>query len=317
MSDIFVLSGSGTGVSKLHRKWYTLKGGADNDNQGQILVSMYVGELARKENVVKKKGMFNTGAKVDGPDEGDMLLDDLSGIRKGDDASEILINWKDPKKGGALQEITLRPEKGDDRDLWLSHINKSVSLRVLTRRAIERIMGWLSGDLDKPRTEKGYLLTTLDPSEFLDLGFSRVARTWEVHPLMKTDKRLVDGYPTAFECQMSDDDYKLICPPLAKNNWITELRFDCFFQVGLMGDEGATALAKALEKNKTITTVNLKGNRIGDEGAYFLSLMIRVNRTLEVLHLDGNCIKKPGTIYILTALSGDAVSKPNMCMREM
>jgi hypothetical protein len=54
---------------------------------------------------------------------------------------------------------------------------------------------------------------------------------------------------------------------LATNTWCRELRLDCFYFVGFIGDKGAEALAHALEENKHLQRLNLRGNRIGDPGA--------------------------------------------------
>ena len=50
-----------------------------------------------------------------------------------------------------------------------------------------------------------------------------------------------------------------------------------------IGDEGAAAIAKALEVNKTLTELILWGNEIGDEGASALAKGLTVNATLHSL----------------------------------
>ena len=59
---------------------------------------------------------------------------------------------------------------------------------------------------------------------------------------------------------------------MATNTWCVELRFDCFYFVGFIGDKGAEALAHALEQNNHLMRLNLRGNRIGNPGATALGL---------------------------------------------
>ena len=50
------------------------------------------------------------------------------------------------------------------------------------------------------------------------------------------------------------------------------------------GDEGASALAKALETNTSLTTLVFGCNKIGDEGAKALAQALETNTTLRTLH---------------------------------
>eukprot|EP00944_MAST-04C_sp_MAST-4C-sp1_P015928 g15928.t1 len=53
----------------------------------------------------------------------------------------------------------------------------------------------------------------------------------------------------------------------------------------------ATAIAKALETNTTLSSLNLYSNNIGDEGATAIAKALETNNTLQVLTLlDGNNI---------------------------
>jgi hypothetical protein len=131
-----------------------------------------------------------------------------------------------------------------------------------------------------------------------------------------------------------------LCKPLATNMWCAELRLDCFYLVGFIGDKGAEALAHALGQNNHLQRLNLRGNRIGDPGATALGLcrpcvllfvsfsrwaftmfcrcelwepvmenlmiylhagiMLRKNRTLRQLNLDGNKITKQACFHDTT-----------------
>ena len=69
-----------------------------------------------------------------------------------------------------------------------------------------------------------------------------------------------------------------------------------------IGDEGAIALAKALEDNETLLKLEIHCNSIGDEGAKALSEMLKVNTTLKTLNLYGNKIGGKGAKALAKAL---------------
>ena len=60
--------------------------------------------------------------------------------------------------------------------------------------------------------------------------------------------------------------------------------------VSLMGmsisDDGAVALAQALQHNSTLLQVDLSENSISDDGAVALAQALRHNSTLKELHLS-------------------------------
>ena len=47
-----------------------------------------------------------------------------------------------------------------------------------------------------------------------------------------------------------------------------------------IGDQGATAIAKALEVNGALTALSLGGNRIGDQGATAIADALKFNGAL-------------------------------------
>jgi len=47
-----------------------------------------------------------------------------------------------------------------------------------------------------------------------------------------------------------------------------------------IGDEGANAVATALEKNRSLESLSLEGNNIGDKGAKAMAAALKVNWTL-------------------------------------
>ena len=73
-------------------------------------------------------------------------------------------------------------------------------------------------------------------------------------------------------------------------------------QRSTIGVSGATALATALQRNTTLTFLNLYGNNIGDDGATVFATALHRNTTLTFLHLGVNNIGNDGATAIATAL---------------
>jgi len=55
-----------------------------------------------------------------------------------------------------------------------------------------------------------------------------------------------------------------------------------------IGDSGASQIANSLQRNFTLTNLNLSSNNIGISGASLLANSLRHNITLKFLHLLGN-----------------------------
>ena len=55
-----------------------------------------------------------------------------------------------------------------------------------------------------------------------------------------------------------------------------------------IGDEGAKALAEALQENQTLTSLVLWDNKIGDEGGKALLEALQKNQTLTTIYLSDN-----------------------------
>ena len=70
----------------------------------------------------------------------------------------------------------------------------------------------------------------------------------------------------------------------------------------LLGDNGATALAKALETNGAVTELTFGLNDIGDNGIIAVAEALRVNTALATLSLRSNNFGNNGTIAIAEAL---------------
>ncbi|KAL0205983.1 hypothetical protein P9112_001290 [Eukaryota sp. TZLM1-RC] len=71
-------------------------------------------------------------------------------------------------------------------------------------------------------------------------------------------------------------------------------------------DEGAGALARALESNCTLTTLHLENNKIADEGASALARALESNCTLTTLHLEDNKIADEGASALARALESNS-----------
>ena len=68
-------------------------------------------------------------------------------------------------------------------------------------------------------------------------------------------------------------------------------------------ESGITELSEALKVNKSITTLDLRNNKITPEGAHALANALRVNTSLKNLDLRWNYLGVRGGKYILEALN--------------
>jgi Ran GTPase-activating protein (RanGAP) involved in mRNA processing and transport len=68
------------------------------------------------------------------------------------------------------------------------------------------------------------------------------------------------------------------------------------------GPDGARYLAAALERNKTLKTLNLSFNNIGPDGARHLAAALGRNKVLREFWLDGNNVGDDGAAAFRTAL---------------
>ena len=57
-----------------------------------------------------------------------------------------------------------------------------------------------------------------------------------------------------------------------------------------IGSIGATAIANALKTNTTLSTLVLSKNRIGDDGTEAIAEALEINKILTEIKLDGNLI---------------------------
>uniref|UniRef100_A0A6U6NZ99 Uncharacterized protein n=1 Tax=Zooxanthella nutricula TaxID=1333877 RepID=A0A6U6NZ99_9DINO len=80
----------------------------------------------------------------------------------------------------------------------------------------------------------------------------------------------------------------------------------CLVHLGAAGEAGATALARALETNRTLSRLDLRGSHSGDAGAITLARALEENRTLTELDLTGNDIGDAGALAIARALEANS-----------
>ena len=59
-------------------------------------------------------------------------------------------------------------------------------------------------------------------------------------------------------------------------------------------DSGATAIAEMLQRNSTLTVLNISDNAISDSGATAIAEMLKHNNTPRVVHLYGNKFSAEG-----------------------
>jgi Ran GTPase-activating protein (RanGAP) involved in mRNA processing and transport len=97
---------------------------------------------------------------------------------------------------------------------------------------------------------------------------------------------------------MSDNDLEVVCDIVETNDTCKAL---CFRQ-NLITAQGAVRLAKALKKNKSITSLELDYNKIKDEGLIALAEAVYYHRNLGVLSLAGNQIGDSGCAALMTAM---------------
>ena len=73
----------------------------------------------------------------------------------------------------------------------------------------------------------------------------------------------------------------------------------------IIGDSGASCLARALSVNSSLTNLDLSRNRIGDSGAASLSQAIAANSCLTCLNLRRNRIGPSGASSLSQAVTGN------------
>ena len=97
------------------------------------------------------------------------------------------------------------------------------------------------------------------------------------------------------------EDVRALAAALEKNSTVTSLDL----VLNSIKDEGAERLAAALEKNSTVTRLILSGNDIGPEGVATLAAALETNSTLTSFHLRYNGIGDEGAARLAAALENN------------
>jgi len=197
---------------------------------------------------------------------------------------------KTPKKEGAAAAVTAEPQC-DDVNLWVDTVNTRISL-----------LRYLEGNFNQATLNRGgreVIGFICDPDQTLLKIVDKVA---DVHLALTHFKEPLQhrkGLCLTFNnIAMSDNDLEVVCDIVETNDACQAL---CFRQ-NLISAQGAIRLAKALKKNKSITSLELDYNKIKDEGLIALAEAVYYHRNLEVLSLAGNQIGDAGCAALMTAM---------------
>ncbi|KAL0225880.1 hypothetical protein P9112_013204 [Eukaryota sp. TZLM1-RC] len=94
---------------------------------------------------------------------------------------------------------------------------------------------------------------------------------------------------TRVQVNITSEGASALARALESNSTLTELNLVCIN----ITDEGASALARALESNSSLTTLYLGDSNITSEGASALARALESNSTLTRLYLQRNNISNP------------------------
>jgi len=87
---------------------------------------------------------------------------------------------------------------------------------------------------------------------------------------------------------------KQLADALEKNNTLTTLDLSCTN----LGNDGAKHIAEALQANSTLTTLIMRYNGIDSEGAEYIAMALQANNTLTTLDLSSNDLGAEGAKHI-------------------
>lgn len=73
-------------------------------------------------------------------------------------------------------------------------------------------------------------------------------------------------------------------------------------QYCMVGANGAFHLAEALQRNNTLTSLNLRDNNIGDDGLAAIAVALKTNNTVTELDVEMNKIGNQGAVELADAL---------------
>eukprot|EP00039_Didymoeca_costata_P009271 m.122266 g.122266 ORF g.122266 m.122266 type:complete len:256 (+) comp14422_c0_seq5:559-1326(+) len=166
-------------------------------------------------------------------------------------------------------------------------------------------------------------MTTSPPAKRQARGRRVPART-AAAPTVTRNLEPLDGFKVAFDGKDIDEfiKYGFVSLDSEINGDMPKLRAVCNLimnnittsnwngrQISLqsnnIGVDGALAIAEALQKNNTLTTIHLDRNDIGDSGAGSVAVALQKNDTLKTISLDGNGIGAEGARAISEVLANN------------
>jgi NLR family CARD domain-containing protein 3 len=138
----------------------------------------------------------------------------------------------------------------------------------------------------------------------LDLSFSRIGNEDASAGAITLNKGR-KSTRIAMICEMiGDSGATALAKPLQQNTSLEsrDLRRNKIGHNNLIGNEGALAMAAELKENTVLTHLSLTENRIGVEGAVALASALKLNASLEELELGRNEFGDGGAVAFASAL---------------
>ena len=165
-----------------------------------------------------------------------------------------------------------------------------------------------SGELRLPEVDKHNVSQLADwistsPASLYNLSITLTSRKRESVKLLLAELQWLSNHASILsmpntKIHDSDDDVIKLAKALKKNKILTTLKLES----NQINSKGATALADALIKNETLTTLHISENKIGDKGAIALASALIQNKSLKTLYISDNEIGDEGAIAMANAL---------------
>ena len=170
-----------------------------------------------------------------------------------------------------------------------------------------------SGELRLPEVDKHNVSQLADwistsPASLYNLSITLTSRKRESVKLLLAELQWLSNHASILsmpntKIHDSDDDVIKLAKALKKNKILTTLKLES----NQINSKGATALADALIKNETLTTLHISENKIGDKGAIALASALIQNKSLKTLYISDNEIGDEGAIAMANALMKNEV----------
>ncbi|KAL0206005.1 hypothetical protein P9112_001312 [Eukaryota sp. TZLM1-RC] len=143
--------------------------------------------------------------------------------------------------------------------------------------------------------ERNLSISSLSPTKLYNQGLIKATKLIKNEYLVE-----LSCFPWCFKYPY----YRLFALARALESDSTLTTLDLW--VNNITDEGASALARALESNSTLTELNLRRNNITDEGASALARALESNSSLTTLDLQFNNITDEGASALARALESNS-----------